>query len=56
MVDALSKDKNDPLYGLIPANGEIVSILNAFIERNAGGMGEGNGWLAFAVYNAKMGG
>lgn len=54
--EALSKDKNDPLYGLIPANGEIVSILNAFIERNAGGMGEGNGWLAFAVYNAKMGG
>ncbi len=50
------KQEGDDLYGLVPATREIVDILNMFINQNVdGGMGEGNGWLAFAVYDAKMG-
>lgn len=53
--DALKKDPQDPTYGLIPANEKIVGYLNALIDQNAGGAGEGNGWLAFAAYYAKIG-
>lgn len=50
------KQEGDELYGLVPASREIVNILNMFINQNVeGGRGEGNGWLAFAVYNAKIG-
>ncbi|MDE6850747.1 MAG: hypothetical protein K2J54_05405, partial [Clostridia bacterium] len=50
------KQEGDALYGLVPASREIVDIINKFINQNVdGGRGEGNGWLAFAVYNAKMG-
>lgn len=51
-----NKNEDDPLYGLVPATREIVDVLNRYIEVNVdGGKGEGNGWLAFAVYNAKIG-
>lgn len=53
--DALDKSKTDETYGLVPATREIVDILNQLIDEKAGGKGDGNGWLAFAVYNAKMG-
>lgn len=54
--DAKSKPSTDPTYGLVPATQEVVDIINLFIEKNDdGGKGEGNGWLAFAVYNAKIG-
>ena len=53
--EALSKSPDDKTYGLIPANQELVNIINALIDRNADGAGEGNGWLMFAVYNAKLG-
>lgn len=53
--EALNKSKDDPLYGMLPANQEIVNILNGLIERNADGAGEGNGWLSFAAYMAKVG-
>ena len=50
------KQEGDKLYGLVPASREIVDILNLFIDQNVdGGKGEGNGWLAFAVYDAKLG-
>ncbi|MCM1438309.1 MAG: TlpA family protein disulfide reductase [Roseburia sp.] len=50
------KEVGDALYGLVPASKDIVDTLNLFINQNVdGGMGEGNGWLAFAVYNAKLG-
>ncbi|MDE7380285.1 MAG: hypothetical protein K2N14_04450, partial [Clostridia bacterium] len=53
---ALSKDKDDPEYGLILADQEIVNILNAFIAANVdGGAGRGNGWLAFACYMEHFG-
>ncbi len=51
--EALNREEDDPLYGLVPADKEIVSILNKLIDTMSGGMGEGNGWLAFAVYNKK---
>lgn len=53
--EALDKPETDETYGLVPATHEIVDILNMFIDENAGGKGEGNGWLAFAVYKAKIG-
>lgn len=53
--EALNKSPDDPTYGLLPANQEIVNIINALIDRNADGAGEGNGWLSFAVYYAKVG-
>ena len=53
--EAMDKDETDETYGLVYATREVVDILNLFIDENAGGRGEGNGWLAFAVYNAKIG-
>lgn len=52
---ALNKPKDDPLYGLVPATSEVVEIINQYIDEHGGGRGDGNGWLAFAVYNAKLG-
>lgn len=53
---ALARDEDDPLYGLVEANQEIVNILNAYIDENVdGGMGDGRGWLAWAVYNEVFG-
>lgn len=40
----------DEMYGLVPANAELIDILNAFINMYCGGKGEGNGWLMFACY------
>lgn len=53
--EATNKAQDDPLYGLVPATHEIVDILNEYIHAYAGGRGEGNGWLAFAVYDATIG-
>ena len=53
--EARNKPVTDETYGLVPATQEIVDILNQYIDEKAGGKGEGNGWLAFAVYNAKIG-
>lgn len=53
-----TKDKQptDPDYGLIPANKEIVEILNMFITENVDNVpGQTTGWLMFGVYNAKFG-
>ncbi len=52
--EALDKPESSETYGLVPATEEIVNVLNQFIDEN-GGKGEGNGWLAWAVYNAKIG-
>ncbi|MGN1103529.1 MAG: peroxiredoxin family protein [Candidatus Coproplasma sp.] len=43
------KDKDDELYGLVEADGEIVRILNSLIG-NTGGAGDNRGWMCFAVY------
>lgn len=54
--EAKDKPETDETYGLVPATQEVVDIINQFIQENAdGGKGEGNGWLAFAVYKAKIG-
>lgn len=55
-----SKDKpvTDETYGLVPATEEVVDILNRFINENDSTVrnrNDGNGWLQFAVYKAKIG-
>ena len=52
---AREEDESSPTYGLVKANAQIVDIINKLIDANVdGGMGVGNGWLTFAVYNAKF--
>lgn len=53
-----TKDKQptDELYGLVKANREIVNILNMYISQNVDNVpGQTTGWLAFGIYNAKLG-
>lgn len=49
--EALAKDKDDPLYGMVPATAEFAEIINKYYDSNLhGGRGDGRGWLAFCVY------
>jgi len=54
---AKAKDPTDEYYGLVEADDTIVSILAQIVaagDTDAHG-GAGNGWLAFAVYEAHIG-
>ncbi len=52
---ATEGDETDPMYGLVKANREIVDIINMYINENVDGLGDGRGWLAFAIYKEIMG-
>ena len=48
---ALAKDKDDPLYGMVQANAKFAEIINKYYDKYLdGGRGDGRGWLAFCVY------
>lgn len=54
--EAKSKEKDDPYYGMVKANAEIVGLLQEFLETyNELGKHEGNSWLAFGVYMEHFG-
>ena len=54
--EALDKDPDDPYYGMVLANAEIVLLLQDFIAQYSElPYHEGNGWLAFGVYNEHFG-
>ncbi|MDE7162868.1 MAG: TlpA family protein disulfide reductase [Clostridia bacterium] len=50
--DALAKDKDDPLYGMIEATDDFAKYINLYYDSGNlfGGSGDGRGWLAFCVY------
>lgn len=60
LEDYLARSKevgeDDEMYGLVKADATLVNIINAFFDRFVdGGKGDGNGWLAFAVYTETFG-
>ena len=54
--EATNRDVNDELYGLVPANKEIVDILKKFLAANVDSTTTStNGWLMFACYEERFG-
>lgn len=56
LAQATEGSESDPLYGLVPANKEIVDILKRFLAANVDSTDTStNGWLMFACYEERFG-
>lgn len=55
-ANGVTLSNGETLLGLVEADSTIVKIINAYIDKYVdGGMGNGNGWLAFGVYMCDLG-
>ncbi|MDE6558229.1 MAG: TlpA family protein disulfide reductase [Clostridia bacterium] len=56
LANATEGKESDPLYGLVPANKEIVDILKNLLKANVDNTDTStNGWLMFACYEERFG-